>query len=644
MKTAMLQCIFITMTISDLMAGPSIIPVSEFPLHGRNARLYCPVDFFRDCPVMKQGPFISGDGKTVVFNTDDGFQINAKHFSGRIIFCAIGEEIPGAAVAFHRKTVLDTMATPFVKGGYCAYNCAASCISFPFDLIGALAGGRGRRDIEAPEIYTKFVAFDDGREMKVDSFDLISVTTRDHLIAGGITFQIGKKKYLWFDGRFFGPYEHFLGMYLSPGGRRLIFAYTEGEKNYVVIGGKKLGPYRAVMSVIINDEGDYGIHYFDGKDERIIINGRDSGPLDGPRLMITGNTSEYTRAYYCDWSESKSEKVKVYYKDENITSEASKGNDAGRYHFMDLYRRPGDGGYRIGYHYMRNGNRFVKIGEKNFGPYDSITRAVWNISGTKALILCGKEGSHYVHRGRRKLGPFNFVKELFFTVRDEPAFIYYSAGSEKTGRSEQRGSEKQMAWVWHKGKTLGPYEKFYLKISDDRRLFCNLSRDSSGYRVMVNGKMFGPYRYVSSIRESSPETFFFEYQTEDKTFSARFDGPLDEKVSCMGHVQPCFYCRPATGAIAYFYEGDPDYCLYLNGARHRICSRMSWPDHPVFSPDLSVYGISYVTKKEKARYCWVNGNTAGPFPADSRLVLGGGKRPYIIHQKGDRLRVDGIRI
>ncbi len=626
------------MTLSGLQADLVQTPVADFPLKGRKPRLYCPEIFMTDCHVRIFGPFLSDDAKTVVFSTGDGFQINDKYFKGKLVTCAVGKEHSGAAVAFCRQTFLDMVATPFVKGGYCIYNCTASCISFPGDFAAAMAGGRGRRDREAPKICTRYIAFEDGSEMRVDSFDSFGVVSRDFVERGGLLYNVGKKQYLWFDGRAYGPYERFRGMYLSPAGRRLIFSYTEDDGDYVIAAGKRMGPFRDVLAVIINDAGDYGIHYHDGKHEGIILNGRDRGPLDTPRLLITGNPTRYSRDYYLQWAGAEfreSKRAKRYYRDENIGT-----GDLGRYHFNDLLRL-GDEAFRIGYHYVRKGKRMAEIAGKTFGPFDSLTKAAWNVSGTKVLTVSGKEGSRYVQWGRKRFGPYPYVSDVFFTFRDEPAFVYLAPPGNNKKRSSSRESGEH---VWHNGKILGPFKGYHLRISDDRRLFCHHSKIAQGGRVMVNGKVFGPYRYIPNIQEASPESFFFEYQTERDTFSVLCDRVLTERIYCLSNLRPYMYYNPSSGALAYLYENDSMIHLYLKGERYPLFPRSSWPDHPAFSRDLSVYTVSYLPKDRSGRYCWVNGKTAGPFPRNSRLLLGGGKRPFILYQKEDRLRIDELKL
>lgn len=235
----------------------------------------------------------------------------------------------------------------------------------------------------------------------------------------------------------------------------------------------------------------------------------------------------------------------------------------------ELIREPGTGKW------------YVRIGGKEYGPWDEVDRPFKYSPDSKHWAIRGElHEKYYVLADGRKYGPFNFnIKGpvfdpghgafVFAAQRDNEFFLVANGKIIKKGKVVEKPDEEKFIIV--NGKHFGPYHDIELPLFSlsGKKWTATVHRENKSF-LLLNGKEYGPFKVVDH-----PE----------------FSGG-GELCTCS-----CF----SKEGRGFLVDGEKFYGPYKGHSG------------PWFSPDGKRWGLD-IEKKKKWYGFLVDGIEYGPFP------------------------------
>lgn len=410
--------------------------------------------------------------------------------------------------------------------------------------------------------------------------DVLKIALSEDAKHYALCFEEGGKYFVFSDGSKSGPYDSVDGLEYT--GNILWYAYSEGSKWHLVIGGKNYGTYDEVGGVSVSPDGNRVAYSFrSGGSAYSAAGSAVSGPYDSAGKVVWLRDGSIA-TYALHASNFVRLNGSVFYQGEypvepTVTSNLS----------------------NYGFVYKQNDKYYVRIGNTNFGGWQTLWGPVFDGGGNRyGFYYRTDDDDAYVYvGGSGTKGPYNMAGLPEFSANGKRyAYWYFKGGREYVcidgtnyggykfasgGYFSADGSTSAFRFVLddtygieRNGKVLytKPMQKFDLwspglKLSPDGSLIAFWYRLDSREYLEINGKTFGGYDSLGRA-ENWQDTLVFSGTNYAFWYN---DGGLDYIVlngTATGEGAdeagaPFFY--GADGKLAYWFaKGDYEY-VYNGG-------------------------------------------------------------------------------
>ncbi len=326
--------------------------------------------------------------------------------------------------------------------------------------IKVVLGEDGKRYVHMPE-----------GTYEVEHFRSFGLREGSHVFA--IVFRKGDGKYVWMNGKTFGPFEDVkpLSKDLSP------FIFKRKGKWYLSLKGKVLGPYESVdiSNAIIPDYGwSSPLTFVFKRDGKYYVQFNDwtFGPYDWARFIDVMDTTP-----------------------------------------VFIFRR--------------GGKEYLRIGSRTLGPYDGIDTQNLFVKDTLYAFVFKRGKRAYINANGKILGPYKKARIV------EIPYGNISLKSEGDMKEyfvlKFKGDGKEYLQI--EGRVLGPYDS--VNTEDLTIRYCHFAfvfRRRGKTYVQTDDGTFGPYGDVGMLRleDTIPVFVFKRGGREYSQIGRKTLGPYDE--------------------------------------------------------------------------------------------------------------------
>lgn len=233
----------------------------------------------------------------------------------------------------------------------------------------------------------------------------------------------------------------------------------------------------------------------------------------------------------------------------------------------------------FGYNFKRSGKWYVQINSDTFGPYDFASGPLFTSSGSRYAFRYRMGKSWHVRIGKRKFGPYAAV--TLYQGETENRFLFSYL-------------KKSGSYVYHKGKSLGPYKSVInlYQSRDGKKLGYSFWEEKKPQYVYFAGNTFGPYAQLGTI-QFSEAGFCLRYWENGKCYivlngKTILSFPLPFGKSPFTRITP----GPDGKQVATVSQSTNNgpYCLWLN---RKQVARHTWIGAVQFFPNGADLAYGY---------------------------------------------------